>query len=190
MKHEREIGSMSSALKDEAVPAVDIGAWVMRCIFLAIGIAIMIGALSYGLRQDNGLVGPGLMPFVAALLTVCASAVEIVRAFVVARKPRLAEEHVNAIEDADALEESSRTTRQKNISVAVVFGVLLGVVLCAYLIGLLLSVTLMVFVLVFFVEKKPIWTALVSCVATFLFGYLVFSVALQVPLPTGILGLI
>jgi hypothetical protein len=173
--------------------SVSTGAWVMRLALVALGAAVLVGGLGYGVETPEGLVGPGMMPVAAGALMVLAGAWECFKAF---RAERAAVAEAPAEADASAADEPAeldvfgRTVQQRGRAVALVFGVILLAVVLAYAIGLLLALSLMVVVLLTFVEKKPLWVGLVGGVGAFAFGYLVFGVALNVPLATGALGLI
>ncbi|MFP3714519.1 tripartite tricarboxylate transporter TctB family protein [Puerhibacterium sp. TATVAM-FAB25] len=177
---------------------VSTGAWVMRLALLALGAAVLLGGIGYGVETPEGLVGPGMMPVAAGALMVVAGAWECLKAFraersAVAAAPAEADgagADGVAADEAAQLDVFGRTSRQRNRAVAVVFGVILLAVVLAYAIGLLLALSLMVVVLLTFVEKKPLWVGLVAGVGAFAFGYLVFGMALNVPLATGALGLI
>lgn len=169
---------------------VEPGPWIARLVFLAVGLAVLIGSLGYGLETEEGLVGPGMVPFIAALVMVVATLVECVNAL---RKQRTGDgetEEENAITDADEIDNLGRTAAQRNRAVVTVFAVILLTVLLTRIIGLLLSLGLMVLVLITFVERKPWWIGLIAGVGSFLFGWVVFGLVLNVPLPTGMLGLI
>jgi hypothetical protein len=177
---------------------VSTGAWVMRLALVALGAAVLVGGLGYGVETPEGLVGPGMMPVAAGVLMVAAGLVECLKAFR-AERAAVAERATTeapadaegaAADEAAELDVFGRTTRQRSRAVALVFGVILLAVVLAYAIGLLLALSLMVAVLLTFVEKKPLWVGLVGGVGAFAFGYLVFGVALNVPLATGALGLV
>lgn len=180
---------MSSSSTENELKKIDYGSWIMKFIFLGLGVVIMISSWGYGLRTDGGLVGPGLMPFIASAVTVVASLFEIVKAFM-NKNDVTAGAAENAIADADDLSVSGKSQKEKNLSVVFVFGTIFGTIVLTHLIGLLLSLAIMAFVLVALVERKPVWTAILTAIGTFVFGYFVFKIALQVPLPTGLLGLV
>jgi hypothetical protein len=134
------------------------------------------------------------MPALAGLVMVVASLWEGARTLREGRAAAVsAEEPVAAqeVEDAPAeLDVFGRSAGQRNRAVLMVFAVILLAVVLSHVVGLLLALTAMVVVLLGVVEKMPWWVALVGGAAAFLFGYLVFGVALKVPLPTGMLGLV
>jgi putative tricarboxylic transport membrane protein len=167
------------------------GAWGMRVALLAIGAAVLIGGIAYGLRTPDGLVGPGMMPAVAGAVMLVAGAWECLKAYRVARvQADDAADTEGAADDPAELDVFGRTTAERGRAVATVFGVILLGVVLAYAVGLLLGLSLMVLTLLTFVEKKPLWVGVVGGVAAFAFGYLVFGLALDVPLATGALGLV
>ena len=179
---------MSSVAEEPVVaaarPQVVVG---HRLAFLVVGLTVLISG-SHGLRTEEGLVGPGLMPFAAGLVTTIATWPRPPTRGASGTASEAGE--VNAIEDADEVDHLGRTSAQRNRAVLWVFLVILGAVLMSHVIGLLLSLSLMVVILVSVVERKPWWSGVVGGIATFLFGYGVFGVVLNVPLPTGMLGLI
>ncbi|GAA2179800.1 hypothetical protein GCM10009785_07880 [Brooklawnia cerclae] len=176
--------------------AVDKGAWATRLVFLVVGVAVLVAGVGYGLETDAGLVGPGLVPFAAGLVTVVASLWECVRTFLLERRSAgpdaTASRIANTVEASapEDLDNFGRSTLQRNRAVVLVFLVLAVTVVLTYVIGLLLALSLMVIALLVLIEKKRWWVGLLGGVAAFLFGYLVFGLALKVPLPTGMLGLI
>lgn len=171
-------------------PKVDIGAWVIRVVFLAVGLIVLYFGHNYKIRDENGLVGPGMMPFFAGLVMVVATLLEGIVEFRRQRQPVSPQDAGNAIADADALAANARTPTETRRAVLIVFGVILATVLLTQLIGLLLALTVMVFVLVWPVEHKPWWSAAIAALLAFILGFVVFGLVLGVPLPTGLLGLV
>lgn len=161
------------------------GPWVMRGVLLLLGLGVLIGGLRYGITVEGGHVGPGFMPFAAGLVMVLAGLWEATSAWRSRAEAGPAEEA-----SQDEVDVFGRTARQRRMAVVKVFGILLGATVLAELIGLLLSLTVMVTVLLWWIERKKWWVALIGGAAAFLFGYLVFGVFLDVPLATGLLGLI
>lgn len=180
---------MATQSIDKPDKKVDVGPWAMRLTFLVIGIGVLVGGLKYGLETKAGLVGPGMVPFSAGLIMVIATLVECVRSL---RPAAAAEEEPteNAIADADQVEAADRSPQELRRAVMLVFGVILATVILTRVIGLLLSLSLMVLVLIDVVERKPWWTGVIAAIGVFVFGWSVFSLVLNVPLPTGMLGLI
>lgn len=176
---------------DQQRVTIATGPWAMRLVLLVVGVGALLGGVGYGLRTPEGLVGAGLMPAIAGGVMIAASLWESARAI---REDR-ARVAAGPDPDAEAEEEPEldvmgRTTAQRNRAVVLIFGIILLTIVLAYVIGLLLALSLMVIVLLGVVEKSAWWVALIGGVAAFAFGYLVFGVALQVALPTGMLGLV
>ncbi|WIY82802.1 tripartite tricarboxylate transporter TctB family protein [Propionimicrobium sp. PCR01-08-3] len=182
--------SESVAHEAGAHKRVELGPWIVRLIFLGIGIAVLVGSIGYGLETADGLVGPGMVPFLASVVMVLATLVECLNALRKQRAGAEGTEEANAIADADDVDNLGRTAAQRNRAVVLVFGAILLTVLLTRIIGLLISLSLMVFGLIAFVERKPWWIALIAGVGSFVFGWVVFGLVLNVPLPTGMLGLI
>jgi hypothetical protein len=57
-------------------------------------------------------------------------------------------------------------------------------------VGLILSFALAVAFMIIVVERRPWWVGLIATGCAVLFIYVVFSLILAIPLPTGQLGLI
>lgn len=183
---------MRTVAEESVVPAdrPEAGPWIMRLAFLVVGLTVLISGVNYGLRTEDGLVGPGLMPFAAGLVTTLATLAEAANAWRKQRQTAADAGAANAIEEADEVDHLGRTSAQRNRAVLWVFLVILAAVLMSHVIGLLLSLSLMVVALISVVERKPWWSGVVGGIGAFLFGYGVFGVVLNVPLPTGMLGLI
>lgn len=171
-------------------PRPQLGGWVVRAAFLAVSILVVVGSLRYGVRDDQGLVGAGMMPFAAGLVMLVATLWEGVGEF---RRQRTAVPEApveNAIADADAVEASTRTPAEQRRAVIIAFLVIAGTLALARVVGLLIALSLMVMVFIWPVERKPWWSGVIGGIAAFIFGWLVFGILLDVPLPTGMLGLI
>ncbi|WP_420175903.1 tripartite tricarboxylate transporter TctB family protein [Luteococcus sp. OSA5] len=179
-----------------------LGPWLMRAALIVVGLVSLIGGLQYGPKTPEGLVGPGFVPVVAGGLILLASAWDVMVAMLEAKQH--ADERgegatLEAVADsataagaapAEELDAMGRTEKQRNRAVVLVFAILATMVLLVNLIGLLLSLTLMVIVLLWFIEKKKWWQALLGGALALAFGFLVFGILLEVPLPAGLLGLI
>ena len=146
-------------------------------VMVVLGIVGIFGGVGYGLELDER-VGPGLMPFAAGVLMLLTAAVQLVRRV---RTP-VAE---SAPEDRDDTAEGPDARL-----VAIIFVMIALTVAATYLIGMLISVSLLVGALFLLNDRTKPLTALIAAVAAGLFGWLVFATLLDVPLPTGLLGLI
>ena len=71
-----------------------------------------------------------------------------------------------------------------------IFGLMLVALILVPVLGLLLSLTAMMLVLLLVVERKPVLPSVLATVGALAFFYLAFVQGLNVPLPTGMLGLI
>lgn len=198
---------------------VDKGAWIMRLVLIALGLAITIGGASYGVFQETGLVGAGFVPVMAGGIMVLAGLWEAATEFraqqrtVLEDQPDVATaagveveaataETVEEILDVDGdgtlaaeaaesdLDVFGRTEAESRRAVIYVFAVLLLTTFLSHVIGLLLALSLMVFILLKFVERKSWVAAIIGAVLAFAFGWGVFGELLSVPLPTGMLGIV
>jgi hypothetical protein len=152
----------------------------------ALGVALALGSVQYGIFNEEGRIGPGFMPFGAgALLALFAVMIGIeawrrrgVRASRATEEPGEdgAQEQTVEPEDGEA----------KNRTVALVFGLTLVAILLIPVLGFLLSFGLLVFVLVTFVERGSLLLGAVLGVCAVAFAWLVFVLFLQIPLPQGI----
>lgn len=158
---------------------------IFLAVMLVLGIVAVIGGLGYGLELDER-VGPGAMPFSAGvlmLLTVAVQAGRRLRAPVVDAAPAPADDSAPPDgNDADG--------RPDARLVALIFLLIVLAVAATFLVGMLISVSLLVGALFLVNDRtKPI-AALIAAVTAGLFGWIVFATLLNVPLPTGLLGLI
>lgn len=146
-------------------------------VMVVLGIVGIVGGVGYGLELDER-VGPGLMPFAAGVLMLLTAAVQLVRRV---RTP-VADP---APEDGDDTAEGPDARL-----VAIIFVMIALTVAATYLIGMLISVSLLVGALFLLNDRTKPVTAFIAAAAAGLFGWLVFATLLDVPLPTGLLGLI
>lgn len=162
------------------------------------------GVLGYGYRMfdDDGHVGAGFLPTVTGAFILVAALAEIARMYLAAPPAGTGSllEGVDRIEQraaqatAAAHEEQrdtfGRTARQRSRAIVAVFGILLGALLLVPVIGLLLALGAMVLAVTLGVERKPVLPAALTTVGVVAAAYLIFVVALGVPTPTGLLGLV
>ena len=175
---------------ENSVMKRDPGQWIAHFVLLGIGICVFVMAFGYGFFEENGEVGPGLVPGLAGGVIILATLWDMWKSY---KEEKMAHPVGEAKADGeqdvlDAEDDSESQTRTG--AVLAVFGVLLAAVVLTRFIGLLLSLVVMVFVLVTFVERKKWWQGLLEAGCVFLMGYVVFIVLLNVPLPSGTLGLI
>ncbi|GAA1488883.1 tripartite tricarboxylate transporter TctB family protein [Brachybacterium sacelli] len=160
-----------------------------QLIFLAVmtvlGILAVVGGLGYGLELE-GRVGPGVMPFAAGvlmLLTVAVQARRRLRAPVVEPAPAPAD-------DAGPPDGPAPDARPDARLVALIFALIVLAVAATFLVGMLIAVSLLVGALFLVNDRTRPRAALIAAVTAGGFGWLVFATLLNVPLPTGLLGLI
>ncbi|OCA93583.1 tripartite tricarboxylate transporter TctB family protein [Actinobaculum suis] len=163
------------------------GQVVAHLVLLAIAIIVFVMSVQYGLLRESGLVGPGLVPGLASVIMIFAIVWDNLK-LVNSSRTQMQENAAIGVETAEEKDASGVGTQ--SIRVWAVFGVLLLTLVMTRIIGLLLSLALMVFVLVTFVERKSWWRGLIAALGVFAMGFIVFVVLLEVPLPTGLLGIV
>lgn len=151
----------------------------------ALGVALALGSVQYGIFNEEGRIGPGFMPFGAGVLLALFAVMIGVEAWRRrARASRATEEpgedgaREQAVEPEDG--------EAQNRTVALVFGLTLAAILLVPVLGFLLSFGLLVFVLVTFVERGGLLLGVALGVCAVAFAWLVFVWFLQIPLPQGI----
>lgn len=175
-------------------------------VMAVLGLLAVVGGIGYGLELDER-VGPGLMPFAAGVLMLLTVAVQLLRRLrTPVSEPEVGTEAelepaaelaagpgaepataTGESEDADVVADAATPDGRR---VATIFAMIVLAVAATYLIGMLLSVSLLVGALFLLNDRTKPVTALIAAVAAGLFGWLVFETLLDVPLPTGLLGLI
>lgn len=169
-----------------------------------VGLFAAVMGIRYGVTVENGQVGPGFLPLVTGSFVLLASVAELLRMFLAPPATHAGSfmQVVEEVEDearaavgtADAeaaeLDTFGRTAKQRARAIVLIFGILLVALLLIPVIGLLLSLTLMVFTVFVAIERKPIVTSAIISAAALAIMYLIFDLGLNVPLPTGMLGLV
>lgn len=171
-------------------------------ILAALGAVALIMGVGYGFLEEDGQVGPGFLPVVTGGFILLASLAEIARLYLSGGE-RSTGKLLSLVEDVEEeakaaigqtgeeeLDTFGRTSAQRGLAIVKIFGLLFLALLLVPLIGLLLSLTAMVLAIVLWVEHKPLLPSLLSTVGAFVVAYLIFVLALGVPVPQGILGLI
>lgn len=157
-------------------------------VMAVLGLLAVVGGIGYGLELDER-VGPGVMPFAAGVLMLLTVAVQLLRRL---RTP-VAEPEVGSeaeLEPAAGEGADADAATPDGRRVATIFVMIVLAVAATYLIGMLLSVSLLVGALFLLNDRTRPVAAVIAAVAAGLFGWLVFETLLDVPLPTGLLGLI
>lgn len=152
-------------------------------LLLALGVALALGSVQYGIFNEEGRVGPGFMPFGAGVLLALFAVMIGIEAWLRrARASRATEEPEDGIrEQAEESEDEAQ-----NRTVGLVFGLTLVAILLIPVLGFLLSFGLLVLVLVTRVERGSFLLGVVLSVCGVAFTWLVFVLFLQIPLPQGI----
>ena len=166
-----------------------------------LGAAAAIGGWGYGVAQDNGQIGPGFLP-VALGAIIAVLAIVDTASIVLRREPGHPAEQLTGVEAEanaaaiDTVEESAdidalgRSQRQRNRMLLVVGGMLLGALLLVPVLGLLISLGVLMLTIAIVVERRPIISSVIVSVVAVGIVHLIFGVLLNVPLPTGLIGLI
>lgn len=159
----------------------------------ALGVAFVATSFGYGLRTDDGWVGPGFLPLVVGGLLFLLSGVELAR-----RLRGSGHEDDSAAAEARPVDEQEtgepatdifgRTEAQRIRQLWTVAAALLVAILLTPLLGLPVAFGLLVFFISVWVESRPIVTALVITGVSVAVVHTVFVVLLGVPLPGGLLG--
>lgn len=176
-----------------------------------VGLVAVVMGLGYGFTTETGQVGPGFLPVLTGGFIVVATLLELARMFFATSSPvegsfmeqiekveedareaiARAHAHDGAAEGAGSERDTfGRTRQQRGIAIASIFGLMLVVLLLVPVLGLLISLTLMTLVLLLVVERKPVLPSVLATAAGLAFFYLIFVQGLNIPLPTGMLGLI
>ncbi|MGH2820693.1 MAG: tripartite tricarboxylate transporter TctB family protein [Actinomycetota bacterium] len=144
-------------------------------LLVAIGVAMGVGALGYGLFGEGGRVGPGLMPFGAgALLAIFGATI----AFETLRRKGDREHREPG--------QAERDPKRSRHAVALTFAFLLCALVLTDVIGFLPAFGVLVGVLIVFVERQSAARAVAISVAAVAASWAMFVLFLQVPLPDGI----
>lgn len=172
-------------------------------ILAVVGLIATIMGINYGFLQEGGVIGPGFLPVLVGGFILVASLAEIGRMFLVpqghgaAGLVAPAEEAMEAAESAQSeahggeeRDTFGRTSRQRSIAIVMIFGFMLIALLLVPVLGLLLSLTALMLAIMIVVERKPILNSVLVTGAALGVAYLIFVVGLNVPVPTGMLGLI
>ncbi|MGD8202116.1 tripartite tricarboxylate transporter TctB family protein [Ornithinimicrobium sp. W1679] len=176
---------------------------------LVVGLVVAVMGWGYGFQRENGQVGPGFLPVLTGGFVVVASALELLRMFLAPTSPvegsfmegvekveALAKEELDRARSetrgasGEALDVFGRSHKQRGRAVQLVFGTMFLAILLIPVLGLLLSMTLMTFVILRFIESKGWVISAAVSAGAFLFFFLIFRLALGLPLPTGMLGLV
>jgi putative tricarboxylic transport membrane protein len=154
-----------------------------------IGVAALIAGIGYGLTDDKGQVGTGLLPVVAggALAFLAVAEVISARRRQAAGSPQAATETRDPGPDIDI---QGRTPGQRVRILATVLGVVILTVALVPVLGFLLSFAGLLFVITMAVERMGVLKSAAVTVITIAVIWFVFAQFLSIPMPQGMLGLI
>ncbi len=174
---------------------------------VALGVLVLVGgyafveSFEYGWFNEGNRVGPGLLPAVTGGLVALVAAVLIVGTFRDGRSEggglaKVAEatlgeaagpaENDGSDDDVDIF---GRTAAQRNRQLAVVTVALVVALVAVPVVGLLVALGLFSLFVSIVVERRPWLPSILITVVAVAAVYGVFAVFLEVPLPTGYLGI-
>ena len=168
-------------------------------ILALLGIGAVIGGLSYGVIEEDGLIGPGFLPTMAGALVAIFAIGDVIGRL--RAKPVMSEAELILGAEADAVLEEEvaaesdidifgRTQKQRSRMLVAVLLILIVTLLLVPLLGFIISFALMLLSIAVFVEKRKWLPALAVTAAALAVIYLIFVVLLRVPLPQGLIGFI
>lgn len=167
-------------------------------ILAAVGVAAVLGGLSYGAFGEEGRIGPGFLPVMAGALVALFAISDVVSRMRAKRHLVDERELLLDAESAAELEAEAvvpdvdifgRNQKQRNLQLVAVVGILIATLLLVNLIGFILAFGVLLVVTAVFVEKRKLLPSLLVAIVALGVAYLVFGVLLRVPLPQGLLGI-
>ncbi|MEX1080029.1 MAG: tripartite tricarboxylate transporter TctB family protein [Homoserinimonas sp.] len=165
---------------------------------LALGVVWAVTSTDYGLIGEGGRLAPGTVPFTAGVILALCGAVIVAKGIISGRVPAGGPEReaevdgtasaVNAAGVAPPVtERKAVATRVRSFPqdhpVLSVYGLVLIGVLIMPITGFSIAFALAIFAILRLVERQRIRTAAAIAVVTALFGYLLFEVVFNLPLP-------
>lgn len=183
---------MSGTLRNARIAA--------SAVLAAIGAAACVAGYGYGLETEDGTVGAGLLPAATGAVIAVLALVDLAQQLIAARRATAASgtaetstveaDTAEAVTEDDGIDVLGRSPRQRNRNLAVVVALVFAAALLVPLIGLLLSMGLLILAITIGVERmKPLSAISVTAVALACV-WLVFTLGLRVPFPTGLLGVV
>lgn len=169
----------------------------------ALGAAATVMGIGYGVFVEGNQVGPGFMPAAVGLFIFGASLLEVGRILIAGDSLKTdsmmavvedvqqdAAEQITETDHVDDLDNLGRTEKQRNRAPLYIFLVLAVALLLVDLLGLVVSFAFAVAFMIIVIERRPWWVGLISTACAVAFIYVVFKLILNIPLPSGYLGLI
>ncbi len=165
----------------------------------AAGGCLVVTSFGYGLRNEDGSIGPGLLPLAIGSCMVVLAGFELARRLRGSRTPHrdlLAEVAGNAVAEPadpggppDGTDIFGRTEAERVRQLWTVVAAMLGAILLVPLCGFLFAFGALVLFISVWVERRPWVTAIVVTAVSVAVVHVVFVLLLGVPLPGGQLGL-
>ncbi|MDQ3461707.1 MAG: tripartite tricarboxylate transporter TctB family protein [Actinomycetota bacterium] len=149
-------------------------------LFLA-GLYAVVMGLGYGVTNDDGLVGGGMVPTGAGLVLTALGGYLLVTALRGEEAPRAERDETPDIH--------GRTESQRVRHLWQVFGLLLVTILLVEPLGFITAFSAFLLVVATIIEKRSFLGSLLMVVIGAATVYVLFVQLLRVPLPTGPLGL-
>lgn len=181
-------------------PAGEVAAYGL---LTALGAAMLATSFGYGILQEGGEVGPGLLPAVVGTLLLLLAGTELIArlrgsgtphhamlADVVAPDEPDEFPVATAAQPADSeVDIFGRSERDRVRQLGIVVVAMLAAILLVPVLGFPLSFGLLTLFISWYVERRPLVTAAVVSAVSIAAVHLLFVEFLSVPLPGGVLGL-
>lgn len=183
---------------------VDVERAVAYGLFAVVGGYAFVTAFQYGLFNDGGRVGPGLLPAVVGALVMAGSVLLLVRTLrgkAATDDSPVAAAIAATMDEAGTTADSSppdagrdvdifgRTATQRVRQLWLVMAALVVALALVPVVGLLGALLLFSLFVSIAVERRPWLPSVIISLMSVVVIYTVFAVLLNVPLPTGVLGI-
>ena len=150
-------------------------------VLFLVGLYAVVMGLGYGVTNDEGLVGGGMVPTGAGLVLTVLGGYLLVMALRADEGPRVERDETPDIH--------GRTETERVHHLWQVFGLLLVTILLIELLGFITAFAAFLLVTATIIERRPFLPSLLLVVIGAATVYVLFVQLLRVPLPTGPLGL-
>ncbi|MFC7340353.1 tripartite tricarboxylate transporter TctB family protein [Saccharopolyspora griseoalba] len=157
---------------------------VCFAVLTVLGLAFAATAPGYGVLAEQGRIGPGFLPLVGGLALAGFSAALLVAQL----RDRPPADDDGAADDGAGVDDFGRSRAQRARILRRVLVLLPAAVLAVPLLGMVVSFAALVLVISVWLEGRRLAESLLLSAAAGAAIHAVFAVALQVPLPTGLLG--
>jgi len=146
----------------------------------AVGAGLVVTSFGYGLRTEDGWVGPGFLPLVIGGLLLVLSVLELTRCL--RRAP------ATEPDDGEGTDILGRTAAERVRQLWTVVAAIAVTVLLVPVLGLPIAFGCLVFFISAWVERRPVVAAAVITGVSVVVVHVVFVTLLGVPLPGGLIG--